>query len=47
SAVKRLCDVKDFGHLIPGHNGVMDRFDSLVFVAPLVEVLLLWVPAIL
>lgn len=46
SAVKRICGIKDYGNLIPGHGGVLDRFDSILFVAPLVEILTLWVPAI-
>lgn len=36
SAIKRDHDIKDYGRLIPGHGGVCDRFDSFVFVAPLV-----------
>lgn len=36
SAIKRNHDIKDYGKLIPGHGGVMDRFDSVIFVAPLV-----------
>ena len=36
SAVKRGCHVKDFGTIIPGHGGVLDRFDSVVFVVPFV-----------
>lgn len=34
SAIKRNHDIKDYGHLIPGHGGIMDRFDSIVFSAP-------------
>ncbi len=34
SAVKRNCHIKDFGNVIPGHGGVLDRFDSVIFVAP-------------
>jgi phosphatidate cytidylyltransferase len=34
SAIKRNHDIKDYGHLIPGHGGIMDRFDSIVFCAP-------------
>lgn len=39
SAIKRNFDIKDYGKLIPGHGGVMDRFDSVIFVAPLVYLL--------
>lgn len=40
SAIKRNYDVKDYGKLIPGHGGVLDRFDSVIFVAPFVYILL-------
>ncbi|MCL2356709.1 MAG: phosphatidate cytidylyltransferase [Defluviitaleaceae bacterium] len=36
SAVKRYCEIKDFGNVFPGHGGVMDRLDSIIIVAPMV-----------
>lgn len=39
SAIKRNHEIKDYGKLIPGHGGVMDRFDSVIFTAPMVYLL--------
>ncbi len=36
SAVKRSVDIKDYGNIMPGHGGVLDRLDSILFVAPAV-----------
>lgn len=36
SCIKRYCGVKDFGKILPGHGGMMDRFDSILFTMPIV-----------
>ncbi|MBQ8683219.1 MAG: phosphatidate cytidylyltransferase [Clostridia bacterium] len=41
SVIKRRCGIKDYGNIMPGHGGVMDRFDSVVFIAPLVYIVLI------
>ena len=36
SAIKRNRNIKDYGKLIPGHGGILDRFDSVILTAPIV-----------
>ena len=47
SAIKRQAGIKDYGNLIPGHGGILDRFDSTMIVAPLTEVLLTFLPVVM
>lgn len=43
SLLKRQAGIKDSGKIMPGHGGILDRFDSLMFVAPFVYLYLSWV----
>lgn len=43
SAIKRNYDIKDYGKLIPGHGGILDRFDSVIFTAPIIFYLAMYI----
>lgn len=46
SYIKRQSKIKDFGNIFPGHGGVLDRFDSVIFCGVLMEVFLRLIPAV-
>ncbi|MEG2928419.1 MAG: phosphatidate cytidylyltransferase [Oscillospiraceae bacterium] len=39
SAIKRQCGIKDYGYIMPGHGGMLDRFDSILLVSPFISVI--------
>ena len=46
SIIKRQYGIKDFGKILPGHGGVMDRLDSIIFIAPLIYYYIKYFPVI-
>lgn len=47
SLIKRSCHIKDFSEMIPGHGGMLDRFDSVIFTAPFVYLLVQVMPIVI
>ena len=47
SLIKREYGIKDFGRLLPGHGGMLDRFDSMILLAPFIATLVFWFPVFL
>ena len=46
SVIKRKCDIKDYGSIMPGHGGLLDRFDSVILCVPFVYFISMYVPVI-
>lgn len=47
SSIKRDTGIKDFGWIFPGHGGFMDRFDSVIFIAPIIYGITFLIPVLL
>lgn len=43
SAIKRKVGIKDYGNIIPGHGGILDRFDSVIMTAPIIYLATIWI----
>lgn len=43
SLIKRYIGIKDFGNIMPGHGGILDRFDSILFTAPIIYYILIFI----
>ncbi len=46
SLIKRSCKIKDYGSIFPGHGGMLDRFDSIIFTAPAIVIINQFIPFI-
>lgn len=46
SLIKRQCHIKDFGNIMPGHGGVMDRFDSMLLSVPFIYIAVHFMPLV-
>ena len=43
SAIKRKVKIKDYSHIIPGHGGILDRFDSMIMTAPIIYIIVVYI----
>jgi phosphatidate cytidylyltransferase len=46
SMIKRQYHIKDFGNIMPGHGGIMDRFDSFLLVVPFIYLIVHYLPLV-